>query len=110
MVAQSDSLAHHLWLANYKEAIDRLNIMIGEIGLKKENQTEVDWKDRNGIAGRYDETLQKFKQMVDYFVEYSLFIFFCNTLYDHKINFIITLHYITLHNSFNDCKPIITPE
>jgi hypothetical protein len=69
MVTQSDSLAHHLWLANYKEAIDRLNMMIGEIGLKKEGQNQVDWKDRNGIAGRYDDMFENFKQVVDYFVE-----------------------------------------
>ncbi|WGG46472.1 hypothetical protein [Rossellomorea sp. DA94] len=69
MVAQSDSLAHHLWLANYKEAIDRLNTMISEIGLKKEGQNQVEWKDRSGISGRYDEMFEKFKQVVDYFIE-----------------------------------------
>ncbi|MEK4138300.1 hypothetical protein MHB75_09305 [Kurthia sp. FSL E2-0154] len=69
MVVQSDSLAHHLWLANYKEAIDRLNTMIGEIGLKKEGQNQVEWKEHSGISGRYDEMFEKFKQVVDYFVE-----------------------------------------
>ncbi len=69
MVAQSDSLAHHLWLANYKEAIDRLNTMISEIGLKKEGQNQVEWKEHSGISGRYDEMFEKFKQVVDYFVE-----------------------------------------
>ncbi len=69
MVAQSDSLAHHLWLAKYKEAIDRLNTMIGEIGLKKEGQNQVEWKDHSGISGRYDDMFDKFKQLVDYFVE-----------------------------------------
>ncbi|PFM92585.1 hypothetical protein COD05_06165 [Bacillus cereus] len=74
MVTQSDSLAHHLWLAKYKEAIERLNTMIGEIGLEKEGQNQVDWKDHSGISGRYDVLFEKFKQMVDYFVENQLIV------------------------------------
>lgn len=69
MVEQSDSLAHHLWLANYSEAINRLNTMISDVGLKKEGQNQVDWKEGNGISGRYDEMLDRFKQVVDLFVE-----------------------------------------
>lgn len=71
MVAQSDSLAHHLWLANYQKAINRLNTMISETGLIKEDQIEVDWGNRSGIAGRYDEIIDKFSQVVDLFLEHE---------------------------------------
>ncbi|WP_342556972.1 hypothetical protein [Lysinibacillus sp. FSL P4-0201] len=69
MVKQSDSLAHLLWLAMYKEAIERLNTIINEIGLIKDGQNTVEWKGHNGIVGRYEEVYGKFKQIVDNFVE-----------------------------------------
>lgn len=69
MVAKSETLANHLWLAKYKEAIDRLNTMIHEIGLRKTELSKVEWKEKSGIAGRFDELLGKFKQLVDSYVE-----------------------------------------
>jgi len=69
MVAKSETLANQLWLAKYKEAIERLNTMINTIGLSKPEPTKVEWKERSGIAGRFDELLAKFKQLVDYFEE-----------------------------------------
>lgn len=69
MVSNEETLAHHLSLGNYKEAIDRLNIIISQIGLKKVDHTKVDWKERSGIIGRYYDLKDKFVQMVDLFVE-----------------------------------------
>lgn len=69
MVARSETLANYLWLAKYKEAIERLNIMINAIGLRKPEPTKVEWKEKSGIAGRFDELLAKFKQWVDSFEE-----------------------------------------
>ncbi|GFZ93772.1 hypothetical protein GCM10008018_45240 [Paenibacillus marchantiophytorum] len=69
MVAKSESLANQLWLANYKEAIERLNTMILQIGLRKLEPIKVDWKEKSGFSGRYDELLIKFKKLVDSFNE-----------------------------------------
>lgn len=65
MVAKTETLANYLWMAKYKEAIERLNTMINEIGLRKTTPEKVEWKEKSGIAGRFDELLTKFKQLVD---------------------------------------------
>ena len=69
MVAKSETLANYLWLAKYKEAIERLSTMINEIGLRKPEPIKVEWREKSGIAGRFDELLARFKQMVDSFEE-----------------------------------------
>jgi hypothetical protein len=71
MVSNSETLAYHLSLANYKEAIDRLNTIISQVGLKKISHTTVEWKEKSGIAGRYQELKDKWMQMVDMFEEYK---------------------------------------
>jgi len=69
MVARSETLANYLWLAKYKEAIDRLNAMINAIGLRKPEPTKIEWKEKSGIAGRFDDLLAKYKQWVNSFEE-----------------------------------------